>query len=128
MTRTRLIFLSAAIVNALVAGLFFAMPGTMYESMVTGPAPDNAAGVMYLFGTAVAVFGLGYYWVSRDFQKNRQLAVLAVYGKLGVFVVAIIAALIGAVSVSGLAGTLIDLTYGLLFAYALRKTPASPAA
>ena len=125
MTATRLIFLSAATVNAFIAALFFAMPKTMYESMVMGPAPENAAGVMYLFATAVAIFGLGYYWVSRDFQKNRQLAVLAVYGKLGVFVVAVIATIIGAVSPGGLAGTLIDLTYGLLFAWALKKSPAT---
>lgn len=123
MSSTRLIFLSAAIVNALVALLFFAMPEVMYESMVRGEAPSNAAGVMYLFGTAVGVFGLGYYWVSVDFQKNRPLARLAVYGKLGVFCVAIVATLLGALSLSGLAGTLIDLTYGLLFAYALRANP-----
>lgn len=120
---TRLIFLSAAIVNMLVAGLFVVMPKTMYESMVHGPAPDNVAGVMYLFATAVFVFGLGYYWVSRDFHKNRQLAKLAVFGKLGVFCVAITAWLIGALSLSGLAGSLIDFTYGLLFAYALTQNP-----
>lgn len=124
MSFTRIIFLSGAIVNALVAVLFFLLPQHMYESMVTGPAPDNAAGVMYLFGTAVAVFGLGYFWVYRDFQKNRPLAQLAVYGKIGVFCVAAIATLTGAVSVMGLAGTLIDLSYGLLFAYALHKNPA----
>ena len=123
MSFTRLIFLSAAFVNALVAVLFFALPHKMYENIVAGPAPENAAGVMYLFGTAVAVFGLGYYWVSRDFQKNRPLAELAVYGKIGVFCVAAIATLTGAITLSGLSGTLIDLTYGILFAYALRKNP-----
>ena len=125
MTATRLNFLSAAIVNAFVAALFCVMPKTLYDSMVMGPASEYDAGVMYLFATAVAIFGLGYYWVSRDFQKNRQLAVLAVYGKLGVFVVAVIATIIGAVSPGGLAGTLIDLTYGLLFAWALKKSPAT---
>ena len=125
---TRWIFLSAAIVNTLVAGAFVAIPTTMYESMVPGTAPENAAGVMYLFATAVFVFGLGYYWVSQNFQKNRQLAVLAVYGKLGVFCVAIIATLIGALSLSGLAGSLIDFTYGILFAHALKKNPERPAA
>lgn len=124
MSATRLIYLSAAIVNWLVAGLFFALPARMYETMVTGPAPENASGVMTLFGSAVAAFGLGYYWVWLDFEKNRQIARLAVYGKLGVFVVAIIAALIGTVSLGGLAGTLIDLTYGLLFAWTLKRAPA----
>lgn len=123
MSVTRFIYLSAALVNALVAALFFALPQTMYESMVTGPAPENAAGVMYLFATAVAVFGLGYYWVSQDFQANRPLARLAVYGKLGVFCVAVISALTGALSLSGLAGTLIDLTYGLLFVWTLIRHP-----
>ena len=122
---TKLIFLSAAIVNTLVAALFMALPELMYESMVPGTAPDNAAGVMYLFGTAVFIFGLGYYWVSRDFHKNRQLAKLAVYGKLGVFCVAIAATLLGAISVSGLAGSLIDFVYGILFAWALKQTPES---
>lgn len=126
MSVTRLIFLSAAFVNFLVAGLFFVIPKLMYENMVAGSAPDNAAGVMYLFGTAVAVFGLGYYWVSRDFQKNRPLAVLAVYGKIGVFCVAVAAALAGTVSLRGLSGTLIDLIYGLLFAYTLRENPSEP--
>ena len=120
---TRWIFLSAAIVNTLVAALFFVLPGTMYESMVPGIAPENAAGVMYLFGTAVFVFGLGYYWVSIDFDKNRQLAKLAVYGKLGVFCVAIAAAILGALSPTGLAGSLIDFVYGVLFAWALSKNP-----
>ena len=123
MSFTRIVFLSAAIVNALVAALFFLFPQQMYESMVTGPAPDNAAGVMYLFATAVAVFGLGYFWVYLDFDKNRPLARLAVYGKIGVFCVAAIATLTGAISLSGLAGTLIDLTYGFLFAYTLRENP-----
>lgn len=123
MSLVRFIFLSAALVNWLVAALFFAMPGPMYETMVTGPAPANAAGVMYLFATAVAVFGLGYFWVSLDLQKNRPIARLAVAGKLGVFVVALLATLIGAVSPGGLAGTLIDLTFGLAFAYALKVTP-----
>lgn len=123
MTRTRLIFLSAAIVNFLVAALVMAMPGTMYEAMVPGAAPENATGIMYLFGTAVAVFGLGYYWVSIDFTRNRPLAELAVYGKLGVVCVAIIGTALGAISWGGLAGTLIDLSYGLLFAYALKLNP-----
>ncbi len=123
MSFTRLIFLSGALVNALVAGLFFLFPQQMYASMVTGPAPENAAGVMYLFATAVAVFGLGYFWVYLDFQKNRPLAQLAVYGKIGVFCVAALATLAGAISLSGFAGTLIDLTYGILFAYALRENP-----
>ena len=127
MSRTRLIFLSAAIVNALVAALFLMAPELMYETMVNGDAPENAAGVMYLFGTAVAVFGLGYYWVSVDFERNRPLAELAVYGKFGVFGVALIGAALGAISLGGLAGTLIDLTYGLLFAYALKHNPAEAA-
>ena len=120
---TRAIFLGAAIVNTLVAALFITLPERMYESMVPGAAPENAAGVMYLFASAVFIFGLGYYWVSRDFYKNRQLAKLAVYGKLGVFCVAIIAAFIGALSISGLAGTLIDFTYGVLFAWTLKANP-----
>lgn len=124
MSPTRLIFLSAAIVNFLVAALFIVMPGSMYETMVNGPAPANAGGVMCLFAAAVAAFGLGYFWVFLDFQKNRQIAKLAVYGKLGVFTLAAIAAAFGTVSLGGLAGTLIDLTYGLLFAYALKQNPA----
>jgi len=124
MTRTRLIFLSAAIVNALVAALFLAAPYAMYASMVNGEAPENAAGVMYLFGTAVAVFGLGYYWVSVDFKRNRPLAELAVYGKLGVFGVAILGAALGAISLGRLAGALIDLIYSLLFLHALKINPA----
>lgn len=79
---------------------------------------------MYLFGSAVLVFGLGYYWISRDFRGSRQIAKLAVYGKLGAFGIAMIATLSGAVSLTGLADTLIDFTYGLLFAWTLRTHPA----
>ncbi len=127
MTSTRLIFFSAAAVNAAVALAFIIAPQAMFQSMTGQEAPGQDA-VFYLFATAVFAFGLGYYWVGLDFAKNRPIAQLAMYGKALVMPVAVIAYLTGALALSGLAGAGIDLVYAVLFAWALRKESQNSAA
>jgi len=77
----RLMFLRAALWNALaaVAVLLPVNKGSLRA------APDAVG--QELLAACLATFGLGYYWVSRDLSKNRDLVTLGVIGKLLVFVV-----------------------------------------
>jgi len=63
----RLMFLRAALWNALaaVAVLLPVNKGSLRA------APDAVG--QELLAACLATFGLGYYWVSRDLSKNREL-------------------------------------------------------
>ncbi len=117
----RAICLSAGAVNLIVAALFLAAPGPIWRSMTGMDAPPGAAGVLAVFAAAVGAFGLGYIWAGLDFQRNRAIIRLAVYGKLAAFALAGWGAAAGGLALSGLAGAGIDLVYGALFALSLRS-------
>ncbi len=42
---------------------------------------------LQLFFALVLVFGLGYYWVSRDLNNNRAIVVMGIVGKSLVFLI-----------------------------------------
>ena len=48
--------------------------------------PNNLVWLQ-LFFALVLVFGLGYYWVSRDLNNNRAIVVLGIVGKSLVFLI-----------------------------------------
>lgn len=75
----------------------------------------------YLFTVLVAAFGLGYYWVARDFEANRGIVRMAIAGKVGIFAVAGIAGLNGAGSGWALAIASADLIFAGLFAASLTQ-------
>ena len=78
----------------------------------------------YLFMGIVAVFGLGYYWVGQDVQRNRNIIKMGVLGKLIVFALVIPAWLSGEVTLLGAASAAVDLVFTFLFIDVLMKNPA----
>ena len=78
----------------------------------------------YLFMGVVAVFGLGYYWVAQDVERNRNIIKMGVLGKLIVFALVIPAWLSGEVTLLGAASATVDLVFTILFIDVLVKNPA----
>jgi hypothetical protein len=86
---------------------------------------DSGAGLLslHLGALCVALFGLGYYWVSRDPAANRGLVALGAVGKPLVFLLCLGHALTGRISLAWVAPTLGDLVLGLLFLEFMRTRP-----
>ena len=70
---------SAAIVFAVIS-IFL----TSYLPLFLKIIPENMLW-FHLFMGAVFVFGLGYYWISKDTYRNRDLIKMGIIGKTFVF-------------------------------------------
>jgi hypothetical protein len=118
----RFLFLAAAIWNwvaALVSVLVLANPVLRPYLGIASPA-DRLS--INLFALSVAVFGLGFYWVSRDITANRDLVKLAAIGKPVVFALFVTHAWLGDIPWMLALPSLGDLILGLLFVEFLRYT------
>lgn len=94
---TQKMFLFAAIFNGLIGlGLLF-IPGPFLDLIFITPALENPTWAN-LFGWLVTLFGVAYYWISRDPESNRQLILLGIIGKLGVAAIALANVLAGNIS------------------------------
>lgn len=81
----RWLFRIAALFNGLVAGsLFFA--GDVVWPLL-GMDPPKEPLLLHLFLVFVALFGAGYFWVSRDLTRNHALVGLGALGKTAAFCV-----------------------------------------
>ena len=52
-------------------------------------------GILYTFFGVVFVFGIGYYWISRDLENNDNIVKMGILGKTWVFAVALYYAIVG---------------------------------
>jgi hypothetical protein len=116
------LFFLAAIFNctAGIAGIVF------YEFQFSLFFGDQAVmkdfhtGLIFrLFMFAVLLFGLGYYFVSRDPEQNRGIVWLGALGKVGVFAAFTYAFLLNMASAIGLSIASMDLFWAVLFFYFL---------
>lgn len=84
-------------------------------------AEDAYLAFIQVAGIAIASFGVGYYWASKDFQKNSGLIQLGAIAKIGVFAV-FLSIYIQNSNILPLfiAGSL-DLTFAALFFIELKK-------
>jgi len=73
----------------------------------------------YIFLGAVFVFGLGYYYISKDVQRNRDLIKMGVLAKGIVFLLFLIYLIEGEVRVLLFLGGFVDLIFAVLFAEVL---------
>ena len=71
-------FFAAAVWNVFSAGgVLFLLGSAKYRQAAGFPGtPDTIA--LQLLACCLFVFGLGYYWVSRDLSRNRDLVKLGV--------------------------------------------------
>jgi uncharacterized membrane protein len=70
---------------------------------------------LQLFVGLVFVIGIGYWWVSQDISRNREIVKLGIYAQSSVFVVLAYQTLIGNVHPFYLISGVIDLIFAILF-------------
>lgn len=75
---------------------------------------------LQLFAWLVIVFGIGYFWVSRDPVANVPIIKLGMIGKLSVVLVSLACVLTGSVSWQMMLLVSVDLLYAILFWRALQ--------
>jgi hypothetical protein len=112
-------FLTAAVFNWLVGlALLLDAPLVFRLSRVT-PAPTEPLFVQ-LFSWLVVVFGVGYFWISRDPPGNLPIIKLGMLGKASVFLVCLAAVVTGIVSWQMMILASVDLVYAMFFWRALQ--------
>ena len=117
-TASRL-FLAGAFFNWTVAATLFFAPGLFLNLFSISPAPEQSLWVQQFAGL-VFVFGIGYYWASRDFEKNVQIIRMAVVGKLGVVLIGLLNVMTGDVSWQFMLPASGDLIFVILYIMALK--------
>ena len=115
----RTMFLTGALFNWLVGlGLLFDA-GLLFELLGVSPIPSEPLFV-HLFAWLVIVFGVGYFWASRNPAGNIPIIKLGLLGKASVVLVCLAAVLMGTVSWRLLILASADLVYAILFWQALQ--------
>ena len=116
----RAMFYSAALFNLSVVFLFvFATEWTLSLMQIT-PAPSEPV-YLHFFCVLVAIFGMGYFWIAREPDKNRPIIRLGAIGKLSLVVAGVVEVMIGNISWQILIPLAVDLIYSLLFFRALSQ-------
>jgi hypothetical protein len=111
---SRKLFLTAAIFNWLVGlGLLFDAP-LLFRLFHISPAPTEPLFVQ-LFAWLVIIFGVGYFWISRDPPGHVSIIELGILGKISVFLVCLAGTVTGMVSWQMMILASVDLVYAALF-------------
>jgi len=118
---TKTLFLTAAIFNWAVGLALAFKAGLLFELFRVTPAPTEPL-FLQLFAWLVVVFGIGYWWVSRDPAANAPIIKLGILGKISVFLAVLACVLMDAVSWQMLILASGDLVYAALFWRALKAT------
>jgi hypothetical protein len=80
-----------------------------------GEKPLTNPEYLQLFVVLVFVIGIGYWWVSQDISRNREIVKLGIYAQSSVFVVLAYQTLVGNVHPFYLIPGVIDLIFAILF-------------
>ena len=80
-----------------------------------GEKPLTNPEYLQLFLVLVFVIGIGYWWVSQDVSRNREIVKLGIYAQCSVFVVLAYQTLVGNVHPLYLIPGVIDLIFAILF-------------
>jgi hypothetical protein len=75
---------------------------------------------LQLFAWLVIVFGIGYFWASRDPAANVPVIKLGMIGKLSVVLVSLVCVMTGSISWQFMLLVSVDLLYAILFWRALK--------
>jgi len=115
----RIMFTTAAWFNWL-AGLAVAVNAELLFGLFRiTPLPTEPL-FLQLFAWLVIVFGIGYFWASRDPAANVPVIKLGLIGKLSVVLVSLACVLTGSVSWQIMLLMSVDLLYAILFWRALK--------
>jgi hypothetical protein len=111
----RFVFFMAAVWNAFSAGaVLFLLTSANFRQEMGFPGPPDTISLQ-LLASCLFVFGVGYYLVSRDLSRNRDLVKLGVIGKPLVFLVFFGHALAKQIPMQLVIPSVVDLLFGALF-------------
>lgn len=112
----RLMFLAAAIWNWTIAIVFLALSRIDINYFLTFglEIPNSMLWFDSFFGL-VFVFGLGFYFVSKNVKENHGLIQMACFEKFLVFIIPMIWFILGQASISVVLFVTGDLIFGFLF-------------
>jgi hypothetical protein len=118
----RWFFVFAALWNALSAcAVLFLLTNAEFRQDTGFPGSADTLSLQ-LLASCLFVFGLGYYWVSRDLSRNRDLVKLGVIGKPLVILVFVAHALAGEIPWLLTVPSVVDVLFGALFLEFLLRT------
>jgi hypothetical protein len=118
----RWLFVFAAVWNALFAcAALFLLTNRKFRQDTGFPGSADTISLQ-LLASCVFVFGLGYYWVSRDLSRNRDLVKLGVIGKPLVILVFFSHALAHEIPWLLTVPSVVDVLLGVLFLEFLLRT------
>ena len=81
----RQLFFVGALWNFGAAFIFYFLHEPVFSFLGMQPLGDTL--FIQLFAMSVFLFGMGYYWVSRDLIRNHGILILGIVGKLLVFTI-----------------------------------------
>jgi hypothetical protein len=102
------------------AALLLSFPSTL--GTLVGLPPSGTVFYPWLLAFFIALFGAAYAWLALQPTFSRPFITLAVFGKCGVFVVALACLLRGDIQFRTFSVTIGDLAFGIFFFLWLRST------
>ena len=115
----RIMFTTAAWFNWVAGGAVAVNAGWLFSLFGITPLPTEPL-FHQLFAWLVIVFGIGYFWASRDPAANVPVIKLGILGKLSVVLVSMACVLTDSVSWQFILLVSVDLVYAILFWRALK--------
>jgi hypothetical protein len=122
----RPLFVVAALYDFVLGAAFLLAWPAIYARF--GIAPPNHAGYIQFGAAVIAIFGIGFWFVSRAPERNRDLIKLGVLLKLAYSATVLAYWVQGAIPAMWVPFAWIDLAFMLAFIAALRVLPAPAAA
>lgn len=115
----KIMFVSAALFNWIAAILFVGLFYVSQEHLaMLIKIPEQTLWFFFSF-VIVFCFGLGYYFISMDVERNRDIIKLGLIGKIAFFVMVLNYWQKGDVSTLGFSLAIGDAIYSVLFAQVL---------
>lgn len=108
------LFLSAAGFNWVIALLFGLNVEAVFLFFNISPLPSELLFV-HFFSAVVFSYGIGYYWIAKDFETNQPIVKLGAVAKLILVGVGMLDCLLGIISWQIMVLLLVDFVYSLLF-------------
>jgi hypothetical protein len=115
----RIMFTTAAWFNWVAGGAVAINVELLFGLFRITPLPTEPL-FLQLFAWVIIVFGIGYFWASRDPVANVPVIKLGMIGKLSVVLVSLACVLTGSVSWQIMLLVSADLLYAILFWLALK--------
>jgi hypothetical protein len=117
------LFFIGALWNWSAATLFFGLSIVNKELLTYYHDIPQTMLWYYCFLSAVFIFGLGYYWISKDVSRNRDIIKMGIIGKTMVFLMFLIYLFKGEITILLFLAGCVDLIFTILFVKVLVHTP-----